>query len=35
MYFCYQKVLFGDVECAFSVNEPPFNVFECMFNDVE
>ena len=33
--FAYQKVSFGDVERAFSVTEPVFNVFECPFNDVE
>lgn len=33
--FAYQKVSFGDVERAFSVTEPPFNVFECPFGDVE
>lgn len=33
--FAYQKVPFGDVERAFSVTEPAFNVFECPFNDVE
>lgn len=33
--FAYQKVPFGDFECAFSVTEPMFNVSECPFNDVE